>query len=177
MRRWRPSLGCWLLVVVHLLAVGFFAWGLSRPELDRVWTLYHSLRIGRMPRLSAEDRRLFDRALERFPRLTPALLDQQPIGLLSEHRGGWLAGTTATILRSPLPEANRLRLEVRTPARQLPLRVEIHANHWRREVRATRPGPVDLELPPAKGPELFELRLKGAPERLETVRVSFPGVR
>ncbi len=71
--RYRPSFG-FLLVVFSLLALGlFFRWGLSEPDLDKVWRIQHRLRQGEAVVVTGGERNAVERCLLRHPELELAV--------------------------------------------------------------------------------------------------------
>src|SRR5262245_34008645 len=88
-RRRRPTAGFVTVCLVYAAVGAFFAWGISTPDLDRVWTLHHELKSGRLGAPSARDRRVLTRSMERHPELAGALLREGEIGLISSNAEGW----------------------------------------------------------------------------------------
>jgi hypothetical protein len=88
--RWRPSGGFMLLCLTYAGLVGLLAWGFATPDLDRVWTLYHELRIGRRPPLSHNDWQLLRRTVEEQPDLARRT-DRRPASGSTERSPRWLA--------------------------------------------------------------------------------------
>jgi hypothetical protein len=177
--RW-PSLG-FVAVILAYLGVGlFFCWASSTPALDRVWMLKSGLWTGELQRLSESDRRLLSREIREHPGLAEALLDGGSIGLLSANQDGWLATTTATLLRTPASQGYRvLRLQVETAEELLPFFVELDGREGKRRVDVARRGRLDIPLAePGRVPELLELRVNGkkfsADPSVLSLRVSFP---
>jgi hypothetical protein len=160
--RWRPSGGFMLLCLTYAGLVGLLAWGFATPDLDRVWTLYHELRIGRRPPLSHNDWQLLRRTVEEQPDLARALIDDRRVGLLSAHRGGWLIGSRAVLLRRPGASPS-IDLDVQLRPAELPVTAEIEGRGWKREQELTRKGRFTVVLPSTpERPELIRLRLRGA---------------
>jgi hypothetical protein len=146
----------------YLLAVAFLAWGLSTPDLDRVWTLHHELKIGKLGAPDNSDRKLLGRALRRHRELAHALLPAGEIGLISTHRDGWLATPSATIIRTPRSAERVLVLDVETPRDLLPFRVDVRGYDWRRQAQVTQHKAYELSLPePPSEPELIVVKLEG----------------
>jgi hypothetical protein len=159
----RPSIGFSLVVATYALSVAFFAWGLSTPPLDRVWQLHHELKIGRVYKLSKEDRRLLLDSMREHPALASALLDAGQVGIISAHREGWIDTPHVTIIRTPhSPAALRLLLDIQTPPQYIPYEIEIDGSGWERELPVQGRGPLAVELPaPPADPELITLKIKG----------------
>lgn len=159
----RPSLGFSLVVATYALSVAFFAWGLSTPSLDRVWQLHHELKIGRIYKLSKDDRRLLIDSMRGHPSLASALLDAGQVGIISAHRDGWIDTPHVTIVRTPRsPAALRLLLDIQTPPQHIPYEIEIDGSGWEREIEVQARGPLAVELPPPPAvPELITLKVKG----------------
>ena len=159
----RPSLGFSLVVATYALSIAFFAWGLSTPPLDRVWQLHHELKIGRVYKLSKEDRSLLSATMREHPALASALLDAGQVGIISAHRDGWIDTPHVTIIRTPRsPAALRLLLDIQTPPQYIPYEIEIDGQGWERELAVQGRGPLQVELPaPPALPELITLKIKG----------------
>ena len=90
----------------------FFAWGLSAPDLERVWRLHLDLKIGDRPALTASERRLFQDVLTRHPQLA-RMVEDEAAGILSRHRQGRVDHDYAYLLKTR-PEQARLLDEVCT---------------------------------------------------------------
>jgi hypothetical protein len=159
----RPSLGFSLVVATYALSVAFFAWGLSTPSLDRVWQLHHELKIGRIYKLSKDDRRRLIDSMREHPSLASALLGAGQVGIISAHRDGWIDTPHVTIVRTPRsPAALRLLLDIQTPPQHIPYEIEIDGSGWEREIEVQARGPLAVELPPPPAvPELITLKVKG----------------
>lgn len=184
MRFTRPSVGFSLIVLTYALSVAFFAWGLTRPPLDRVWWLHHELKIGSLYKLEREDRDLLLSAMARHPALANALLPSGQIGIISAHREGWVDTPHVTIVRTPRSSTNmRLLLDIQTPPQNIPYEIEIDGLnpsglHWERDVKIGARGLTAVELPPPSAlPELVTLKFKGQRLRADPsslgVRVTF----
>jgi hypothetical protein len=177
--RQRPSIGFALVVATYALSVAFFAWGLATPPLDRIWQLHHELKIGRVDKLSKDDRRLLLDSMREHPSLANALLDAGEAGIISAHRDGWIDTPHVTIVRTPRsPPALRLLLDIQTPLQHIPYEIEIDGSGWEREVAVQAHGRLSIELPPPPAaPELITLELEGHELRADPssigVRVSF----
>jgi len=160
--RW-PSLGFVAVCATCFLVAAFFVWGFSTPYLDRVWTLHHELKIGKLKRLKAGDRALLEDCMARYPRLARALLDGKQIGLVSAHSDGWIATPTATILRTE--KAGRYRalgLDIQTPKDLLPYHIVVRGRGWVERLEVTKQGVLKVDLPDTPvAPEVIEVRMKG----------------
>ncbi len=174
-----PSVGFCLIVLTYSLTLGFFAWGLTTPPLDRVWELHHQLKTGTAYALTRADHELLSGALERHPALAEALLPSGQIGIISAQRDGWVDTPEVTILRTARATlTQRIVLEVQTPPQHLPFRATLVGPGWQRAVEVQARGTLALELPaPGGAPELLSLKLEGAGLRADSssiaVRVSF----
>jgi hypothetical protein len=164
---------------VYGAVAAFFSWGLSTPDLDRVWTLHHELKSGRIGAPNAKDREVLTRSMAAHPELASALLrDDTEIGLISANMEGWLGSAEATIVRTPTAAASNVQLEIASPDALLPITVELDGPGLKEKRELTTRGLHTIALPKAKGsPELIVLRLRGQAERAEPsvlgVRVSF----
>ncbi|MBW1810988.1 MAG: hypothetical protein JRJ87_22555, partial [Deltaproteobacteria bacterium] len=101
-----PSLGFIVICLTYAFTIGFFIWGISTPDLDRVWTIHHELKIGKMKKLKGNDRKILQASMQRHSYLARALLRNQQIGIISENSLGWIATPTVTILRTPKSKNN-----------------------------------------------------------------------
>jgi hypothetical protein len=157
------SVGFVAVIAVYLATIGFFAWGLSTPELDRIWTLHHALKIGELEYPSPEDSQILERAMARHADLARALLPEGEIGLLSGQTEGWLSTPTATALRTDRAASFKvLSVEVRTPPEHLPVQVSVRGKGWRRELSTDEHGVFELELPALASPsELMRIDVEG----------------
>ncbi|HUT78413.1 MAG TPA: hypothetical protein VM285_12035 [Polyangia bacterium] len=174
-----PSAGFVALCATLAAAAAFFAWGLRTPPLERVWTIHHELKIGRMDRLAQGDRRLLEEQLALHAGLGPDLLDGAWFGLISAHRDGWIAGARATLLRTAKSAGVRaLELDVQAPDEALPIAITVRGTSWSKRLDVKEHGPVSVELPPPGGGteivevEIGEPRQGGAAAR-PSVRISW----
>jgi hypothetical protein len=147
----------------YALVAAFFVWGVSTPDLDRVWTLHHELKIGKLKKMKSGDRDRLEACMARYPRLARALLDGEDIGLISAHSDGWIATPTATILRTE--KAGRYRvlgLEIQTPRDLLPYDIVVRGRGWTQRLEVTEQGALEVDLPdPPEVPEVVEVRMQG----------------
>jgi hypothetical protein len=175
----RPSAGFSLVVITYVLTVGFFAWGLSTPGLDRIWRLHHELKIGRIYKLSKDDRQLLLSAMADHPALANSLLDSGQAGIISANRDGWIDTPHVTIIRTPRSPARlQLVLDVETPPQHIPYKVEIDGSGWERELSVQARGMMSIELPPPPAvPEIVTFKIKGDELRADPaslgVRITF----
>ena len=160
--RW-PSLGCLAVCATYLLVVAFFVWGFSAPDLDRVWTLHHQLKIGKLKKLKAGDRTLLEDCMARHPQLARDLMDGDDIGIISAHSDGWIATPTATVLRTGKAGRYRaLSLEIQTPRDLLPYDIEVRGRGWTEKLEVTEQGMQAIDLPDSpEAPEVIEVRMRG----------------
>jgi hypothetical protein len=177
-RRRRPTAGFVTVCLVYAALAVFFAWGMSTPDLDRVWTLHHQLKSGRGGGPRAPDPRLLGRSMVRHPELAGALLRDASIGLISSNSEGWIATSEATILRTKRSQAGAVQLEIASPDALLPIQVELEGQNWRESKQLTARGVHAIALPALSGTsELIVLRLKGRAAHADPsvlgVRVSF----
>jgi hypothetical protein len=158
-----PSLGCLAVCTTYILVAAFFIWGFSTPDLDRVWTLHHQLKIGKLEKLKAADRALLEDCMARHAELARDLMDGDEIGIISAHSDGWIATPTATVLRTGKAERYRaMVLEIQTPRDLLPCHVEIRGRGWKERVEVDEQGVQEVDLPdPPKTPEVIEVRMRG----------------
>ena len=162
--RW-PSPGFLAVCATYVLVAAFFVWGFSTPDLDRVWTLHHELKIGKLMKLKSKDRVLLEECMARHPRLAGDLLDNAKIGIISAHSEGWIATPTATILRTVKAGKYRsLILGIQTPRDLLPYRIVVRGRGWKKAREISEQGRLEIDLPPVpKTPEVIEVRMRGQP--------------
>lgn len=157
-----PSAGFITMCTVYAALAAFFAWGMATPDLDRVWTLHHELKSGRIGAPSDLDREVLIRSMARHPELAGALLSEGDIGLISSNMEGWIASSEATVVRTKRANAGALQLEIASPDTLLPLTVEIEGQGFREEKQLATRGLHQVALPPIRGAaDLIVLRLKG----------------
>jgi len=179
-RRRRPTAGFVTVCIVYSALAAFFAWGLTTPDLDRVWTLHHELKSGRIGAPSKLDREVLARSMERHPELADALLREATIGLISSNMDGWIATSEATIVRTRHSQTSAVQLEIASPDALLPITVELEGPGWHEKQVIEARGMHKLELPALKkSSELIVLRLSGRAAHADPsvlgVRVSFGG--
>lgn len=177
----RPSPGFVAVALIYSMIIAFFAWGLVTPDLDRVWWIHHALKTGHIKRLGGGDRRVLARTMARHTSLARALLDSREIGLISEHQEGWIASSTATIIRtSRSAHVRSLLLDVQTPRDLLPLSIVVRGGTWNRVSKVSTQGPLTIDLPaPPGAPEIIELQVQGLKQSADPsevgLRVTFGG--
>jgi hypothetical protein len=172
----RPSIGFLAVCATYLLVAAFFLFGLTTPDLDRVWRLHHLLKIGEVSLLDPADKALLTEAMARHERLASNLVDGEEIGVVSAHMDGWIETGQATLIRTPASgKYLTVRLQVETPADLLPMTAVLRGPGWQQKVEIAAHGEVDIPFPePASAAEIIEIVLQG--ERLEA-EDSVPGVR
>lgn len=160
---WRaPSLGFVLVCAVYVGSAAFLGWGFRAPELDRIWTLDHELKIGRVWNLSNDDKSVLRRGLIDYPGLAEALLSDTAVGIVSAHRDGWVETPEVTVVRLPTASTRYvMELDIQTPAKHLPMRITVKGDSWKQKLEATAPGPLLVSLPAAPNPEFFTVDFKG----------------
>ncbi len=178
-----PSLGFVAICATYVLVIAFFLWGLSTPDLDRVWTLHHELKIGRIGRLKEPDREMLLRAIERHPPLGAAMLAdrdaERGIGVISAHSEGWIATPDVTVLRTANAKEHRiLVVDVQTPEQLMPFSIAFGGTGWKKTISVKGRGPKRVALPQApEVAEIVTIRLKGrglrADPSLLSTRLSF----
>ena len=146
-----PTLGFLAVCLTFLAQLGFFVWGFSRPDLDRVWQLRHELKLGTSSTLSEADRELLERSMARHAQLGRALLGGEEIGVISARTWqGWLEVPYALLIRTPQArDCRRLIADVHTAPDLLPYQLLIRGPDWERVVDVPSTGPLTLELPPS----------------------------
>ena len=180
-----PSLGFIFVCLTYALTIAFFVWGFSTPDLDRVWTIHHELKIGKMQKLKGNDRKILQASMQRHPNLAKALLKGQQIGIISENSLGWISTPVVTILRTSKSKNNlRLVLDVQTPDDLIPFSINLRIANYQGTIHKdkqaiTEQGTFSFVLPkPGAGPEIIEIRLKDnkfeADPSMLGIRISFP---
>ena len=114
-----PSIGFLCVCATYLGVLAFLGYGLRTPDLDRIWTLHHELKIGLRGAPRGAERELLERALDRHPELASALLSEGDIGLISRNSDGWITTPEATIVRTRNGRRARAALRGRDAARPL----------------------------------------------------------
>lgn len=161
-KRRRPTAGFVTVCAVYAAVAVFFVWGLSTPDLDRVWTLHHELKSGRRGAPSESDRKVLIRSMKQHPELAGALLRETDIGLISSNAEGWIGTSEATIVRTSAAKARSVQLEIASPDALLPITVELQGQGWREQRELSARGVHTLPMPALTSPsELIVLRLKG----------------
>lgn len=158
-----PTLGFVCLVASIALTVAFFSWGFRQPDLDRIWTIHHQLKIGAISELAPKDQALLERNMRKYPALASALLGGREIGLVSAHNWqGWLEVPHATILRTPKSsDCNLLQLAIHTDAKLMPFQLKVQGAAWTERREVTTSGPLSINLPKPTSSELVLIRFEG----------------
>jgi hypothetical protein len=171
--RYRPSPGFLLVCLVYLGVFAFFAWGLRRPDLDRIWFLNHELKIGERVELGDGEIGLLLRAMDRHPGLCAALI-RGDIDIISAHTEGFLETETSYMLRAGASKAGTLVLSCRGPREAWPVRVSLRGIRTGGERKlgdyvVEKPGDLSIALGEAVEPEIFELRTSPSGDREDEV--------
>ncbi len=157
-----PSVGFVVLVVVHLAAAAMLVWAFATPRLDRIWTLHHELKIGKISKLKPDDRALLQGAMADHPTLGKALIARGDIGLISANNNGWIEDPFATLLRTANGKTTAILVNVETSPEHLPFSIEFESGPWDYTLEVTERKDYRVELPPAKNqPEIITLEVKG----------------
>jgi hypothetical protein len=174
----RPSLGFAVVILTYVSTTAFLAWGFTTPPLDRISVLDHQLKIGEVWELPEEDVELLQGALLQYKGLATALLSDAEVGVVSAQREGWIETPEVTIIRTNKSEEFKfIELDVQTPEKYLPIKVNARGASWKDKLHIDREGVYTLALPPTAQPELISLKLKGKDLRADPsvlgIRVSF----
>jgi len=171
-----PSVGFVAVVATYAATAAFFAWGLAKPPLQRVWELHHLMKIGEIGRLDEADRELLEREMDERDALARDLIDGREIGIVSAHLDGWIATRDATLIRTPEAASVReLGIDVQAPDDLLPLEISIRGDGFEETREAAVHGLLRVPLPaPGDGPELIEVSVRGERSGGDTARM---GVR
>jgi hypothetical protein len=157
-----PSVGFVALVTIHIAAVAVLGWGFSTPRLDRVWTLHHELKIGKISKPKADDRQLLQEAMAAHSTLAKALIPRGDIGLLSANREGWIEDPFATLVRTANAKTSAILINVETSPEHLPFSIEFDSGPWEYTLDVTERKEYRVELPPATDqPEVLTVEVKG----------------
>jgi hypothetical protein len=185
-KRTLPSPGFAAVLLTYGSLLAFFLWGLSTPDLDRVWKLDLELKTGHITALSRGDYRVLERALAKYQDLAPALLSDKEIGIISEHSQGWIASPTAIVLRSRESERRRsVAFGIETPLDFMPFSILLRGRDWEKTLAVEKQGNVTVDLPgELKEPEIITITLKEsergkrfyADPSMLGIRISFPAV-
>lgn len=159
----RPSGGFICIIATYTLVLLFFGWGLQTPDLDKIWTLHHLLKIGQKAQLTEDEKQLLNQAMDRHNELARDLLDNQEIGIISAHKSGWIATRTATILRTQqATDVANLALNVHTPNDLYPFSIQLTGKNWNKTLKIEKSGKHVVDLPkPEHHSEIIEVTLKG----------------
>jgi hypothetical protein len=173
-----PSVGFVITCLVYVGGAGFLAWGFQSPDLDRIWTLDHELKIGRVWNLTDDDLALLRRGLKDYSGLGEALLSEGSIGIVSAQRDGWVETPEVTVVRTPGASAlDTMEFDIQTPAKHLPMRITVRGENWKQKLQADRQGPLSMTLPPLSKSEIFTVDFKGKDLRADPsilrTRISF----
>ncbi len=163
MRRLKtPSFGFVLTLLVYAGVITFLSWGFATPRLDRIWHLHHELKIGRVAKLTVEDKSLLRQALKDHPTLAAALLPRGDIGLISANREGWIETPEVTLVRTGDSTTQQLQMNVQTSPEHLPFKVRLSGENWEEKLDVAERRLYTIDLPPTPGhSELITLRVKG----------------
>lgn len=157
-----PSVGFVALVIVHIAAVAMLAWASLTPRLDRIWTLHHELKIGKISKLKADDRELLTEAMIDHPTLGKALIARGDIGLVSANREGWIEDPFATLVRTADAKTTTILINVETSPEHLPFSIKFEDSSWKHTLEVTERKEYRVELPPATNqPEVLTVEVKG----------------
>lgn len=157
-----PSVGFVALVLVHMAAVAMLTWAFSTPRLDRIWTLHHELKIGKISKLKADDRQLLTEAMIDHPTLGHALIKRGDIGVVSANRDGWIEHPFATLVRTSNAKTAAILVNVETSPEHLPFSIEFESGPWEYNLQVTERKEYRVELPQTDGaPEIITVEVKG----------------
>jgi hypothetical protein len=160
---WRPpSIGFVAVVLVHLAGAAMLWWGFSTPRLDRIWTLHHELKIGKISKLKADERKLLQDAMRDHPTLGNALIARGDIGVVSANRDGWIEHPFATLVRTANAKTNAILINVETSPEHLPFSIEFESGPWEQKLDVTERKDYRVELPTATDqPEVITVEVNG----------------
>jgi hypothetical protein len=157
-----PSVGFVILVIIHVVAVVMLWWAFSIPRLDRIWTLHHELKIGKISKLKSDDRKLLLDAMSDHPSLGKALISRGDIGLVSANREGWIEDPFATLIRAANGKTSAILVNVETSPEHLPFSIEFESGAWKQELDVTERKDYRVELPETKdSAEVITMEVKG----------------
>ena len=179
----RPSAGFLLLVVSCLLLVSTLVWGLSTPELERVWLIMQGMQRSGFRSLMAEDVKRLEVALTHYPTLPRAFIGRASVGFIEPTHEGWISLAQPHIIRSGL-STNKITLDIecRAAASSYPITIALEKNVGRRELRFDADGRQSLELQLAQpaAPEIIPVTITSASGSREKdgarIKLSAPGL-
>ena len=179
----RPSAGFLLLVVSCLLLIATLVWGLSTPELERVWLITQGMQRSGFRSLAAEDVKRLQVALAHYPTLPRAFIGRASVGFIEPTHEGWINLAQSHIIRSGLP-ANKITLDIecQAAASSYPITIALEKNAGRRELRFDADGrqSLELQLEQPAAPEIIRVTIKSASGNQEKggvrIKVSAPGL-
>ncbi len=109
--RRKPGAGFVLLATVAIGVLGFLAWGMSRPALDRAWWIQVELMVAQRDALSHGEFRSFQEVLAAHPKMASAMLDGPKSGFISANARGVVGNGYAYLVRTDARDSAVVEVE------------------------------------------------------------------
>lgn len=74
MKKFKFGGGFLLIVISYSFSFVFFSWGFSKPDLERVWEIYHEVKIGKIKSLTEKDKLILTKNLKKHSSLEEEFL-------------------------------------------------------------------------------------------------------
>lgn len=178
-----PSGGFIAICLTYCLVFGFFMWGFTTPELDRVWTICHEIQSGKTTKLQNKDLIILSRNMAKYPNLAGELLKGKNIGLITPNNEGWSKTGNAIVLRTP-DSVTDSTLNIKLPGDQLfqSSYIEVRGNcgsgdkwRWQKKIKISQTRVVKITLPcPSRTPEIIEISFIPAIQSSFICQIGFP---
>lgn len=92
--------GFLLILISYSISILFFSWGFSKPELERVWEIYHEFKTDKINTLSENDRIILSKNFIKYSDLKNEFLKEKEIAILNFNVNGLIKNkNSVTILR------------------------------------------------------------------------------
>lgn len=92
--------GFLLILISYSISILFFSWGFSKPDLERVWEIYHEFKTDKINTLTENDRIILSKNLIKYSNLKNEFLKEKEIAILNTNINGLIKyKDSVTILR------------------------------------------------------------------------------
>lgn len=152
-----PSIGFVWGAVVLAGALSFFAWGLSTPPLEAVWTMTIELGAGSRGRLDEDERRQLARAMMRHPKLAEDIAADAYQGILSSNDAGRVTKKYAYLVRIDGADP-RIVVRYDGVRNEGAVKVRMRVDDRVEDATISPDRPFETTLPDGPYPQLVELR-------------------
>jgi hypothetical protein len=156
--------GFLLILISYSISILFFSWGFSKPELERVWEIYHEFKIDKISNLTDSDRFILSKNLIKHSNLKNEFLKEKEIVILNPNIDGLIKNKNSiTILRKE-NNKNIDLIRIKLNDKNLKdLTVSIKGNlgkgskwEWIENSNLTK-DTIDFKLPDIKSTEIIEI--------------------